>query len=316
MKKENTNYLLVGGFSLAMFALLIVVMLRLTGQNSGADEYYSMYDNVTGIKVGSAVSYGGYRIGEVHAVEPVRRGGKTFFKLTLAIEKGWKVPENSLARIISPGVLSDKQVNIEEGNSNKFLKPGNEIKGRAEANIMSILNSVAAEVHDVSVESIKPFMNILRKHVDSIGGSLSQRLPELANSAQAVLENLNQRITAIKRILNDGNVEKVNRIIGNVETFSSGLKKMSGDFSKLSNELGDLLKNSSSIVSENRTDVKKAIIDMRKVMNAASRSISSIVYNLEGASRNMNEFSRQISENPGLLLGGASQSDKVKEATK
>jgi len=35
-----------------------------------------------------------------------------------------------------------------------------------------------------------------------------------------------------------------------------------------------------------------------------SRNIDSITYNLEGTSRNMSEFSREIRENPGLLLGG------------
>ncbi|MBF0335661.1 MAG: hypothetical protein HQL40_18810, partial [Alphaproteobacteria bacterium] len=38
---------------------------------------------------------------------------------------------------------------------------------------------------------------------------------------------------------------------------------------------------------------------------AKSRNIDSIVYNLDGMSRNMHEFSRLLRQNPGLLLSGA-----------
>jgi phospholipid/cholesterol/gamma-HCH transport system substrate-binding protein len=35
-----------------------------------------------------------------------------------------------------------------------------------------------------------------------------------------------------------------------------------------------------------------------------ARNIDSVTYNLESTSRNFNEFSRQLRENPGVLIGG------------
>jgi phospholipid/cholesterol/gamma-HCH transport system substrate-binding protein len=44
-------------------------------------------------------------------------------------------------------------------------------------------------------------------------------------------------------------------------------------------------------------------------MAAISRRIDSITGDLESTTRNMNEFSRQIRENPGVLVRGRETSD-------
>lgn len=311
MKKQKTNYLLVGVFVLSALVFLIVVLFRITTNNDDVDNYYAHYSNIAGIKIGTVVSYGGFRIGQVNGITPLRTTDKTHFKLTLAIREGWKIPLGSKARIISPGVLSDKQVDIEEGSSKKYHQPGDDITGREEANFMSILNSVAVQVQEVSEGSIIPFLAVLQKHVDSIGGSLSKQLPELILSAQGVLQKMGSSAGALEKILSDDNAKNINASIADIQVFSSRLKDMSSDFKQIRQQVTALLKSSSLIVSDNRQDVRESMKDLRKVMEALSSSIDSIAYNLESASTNINEFSRQIRENPALLLGGSPQSDKV-----
>jgi len=311
MKKQKSNYLLVGMFTLSVLLFLMLVLFRITGNQDDTDEYFANYENIAGIKIGTVVSYGGYRIGQVNEISPIRKEGKTHFKLTLYIKEGWKIPQGSIARITSPGMLSDKQVDIEEGQQGGFHKPGDEIKGKEEANFMSILNSVAAEVEEVSEGSIKPFLAILQKHVDSIGGSLSKQLPELILSAQGVMQKMGSSMSALEAILSEDNAKNINASISNVKVFSSRLKDMSADFKQIRGQIKLFLNNSNHLVTDNKQDVRKAISDMRKVMEALAGSIDSIAYNLESASNNMNEFTRQIRENPGLLLGGSPQNDQV-----
>ena len=52
-------------------------------------------------------------------------------------------------------------------------------------------------------------------------------------------------------------------------------------------------------------DVKKSFSDTRYVVESIARNIDSINQNMNGAARNLNEFTRQIRNNPGLLLGGS-----------
>jgi len=311
MKKHKTNYLIVGVFTLSLFVFLMFILFRLTGNNEDVETYYASYANIAGVKVGTIVSYGGYRIGQVDEIVPIRKKGKTHFKLTLSIIEGWKIPSGSKAKVISPGMLSDKQIDIEEGVSSTFYKPGEEIIGKEEANFMSILNSVAAEVQEVSEESIKPFLAILQKHVNSIGGSISEQLPKVITSVQDVMEKMGSSMGALENMLSKDNAKNINISIKNIKSFTSRLKDMSSDFKQVREQITLLLNNSNSIVSDNKQDVRQAMQDMRKVMESLSGSIDSITYNLESTGSNMNEFSRQIRENPGLLLGGSPQSDKV-----
>jgi phospholipid/cholesterol/gamma-HCH transport system substrate-binding protein len=66
-----------------------------------------------------------------------------------------------------------------------------------------------------------------------------------------------------------------------------------------------------TLITDNQLDVDQSIIEMRHTVETVARHINAINQNLEGASRNMFEFSRQIRQNPGLLLGGTPPEDKA-----
>ncbi|NQV56914.1 MAG: MCE family protein, partial [Rhodospirillales bacterium] len=66
-----------------------------------------------------------------------------------------------------------------------------------------------------------------------------------------------------------------------------------------------------SIVSDNRLDIDRTVVELRHSVESVARHIDAINQNVEGASRNMFEFSRQIRQNPGLLLGGKPIAEKA-----
>ena len=86
---------------------------------------------------------------------------------------------------------------------------------------------------------------------------------------------------------------------------------MSGDLRETRKRIDLLVETLNTMVSDNRLDVEKAVIDLRYVVDSTARHIDTLNQNLEGASRNMYEFSRQIRQNPGLLLGGTPPEDKA-----
>jgi phospholipid/cholesterol/gamma-HCH transport system substrate-binding protein len=59
------------------------------------------------------------------------------------------------------------------------------------------------------------------------------------------------------------------------------------------------------MVSENDEEVNQAVSDLRSSLRTVAQHVGTIVYNLESTARNMNEFSREIRENPGLILRGS-----------
>ena len=55
-----------------------------------------------------------------------------------------------------------------------------------------------------------------------------------------------------------------------------------------------------------------SVVDLRYTLSTVAQRIDAMTYNMEGASRNMYEFSRQIRLNPGLLLGGTPPTDEAR----
>ena len=76
----------------------------LTGRTGAVDHYYTVYDNVTGVKFGTQVIYEGYPIGQVEQVTPEARAGRMEFRVDFTIKKDWRIPEDSQCSGCAPGI--------------------------------------------------------------------------------------------------------------------------------------------------------------------------------------------------------------------
>ena len=117
MKSNKINYVIVGAFMLTMMVGLITAVALLTGRTGAADAYYTVYDNVTGIKFGTQVLYEGYPVGQVEEVVPIEEDGRMRFRVDMSVKQGWSIPDDSIAQVAAPGLLSAITVNIEAGKS-------------------------------------------------------------------------------------------------------------------------------------------------------------------------------------------------------
>jgi len=64
------------------------------------------------------------------------------------------------------------------------------------------------------------------------------------------------------------------------------------------------------LVTGNADQVKRALDDLSHTLASIARHVDTINSNLESTSHNMNEFSRQIRRNPGVLVRGTSDGDE------
>jgi phospholipid/cholesterol/gamma-HCH transport system substrate-binding protein len=86
----------------------------------------AQFSSVAGLNVGSDVRLAGVKIGTVTAetLNP-----KTFLATVhMAIERRYKLPEDTVAKIVSPGLLGDKYVELVPGGSDKTIPPGGRIQ--------------------------------------------------------------------------------------------------------------------------------------------------------------------------------------------
>jgi phospholipid/cholesterol/gamma-HCH transport system substrate-binding protein len=99
--------------------------------------------------------------------------------------------------------------------------------------------------------------------------------------------------------------------IGNVDRAAANLAELTGSLHSSKAKVDSLLATLDKAASDNSETVGESLKDLRYSLQAVARNIDSVTYNLEGAARNMNEFSREIRQDPGLLLGGKRSGDET-----
>ena len=316
MKQDNINYFMVGTLVLFAFTVLTIVLLQLAGQNGETDSYYVTYDNVTGIQHGTAVTHGGYQIGQVKNIKPVNDTGQTRFKVELAVRQGWQLPQHSIARVVSPGLLADPQIDILAGDSQDYLPVGASLEGREAANLFAALDSVAYEIQDLSQHNVKPLIQNLSRNIDNISGRVNQlsddlggSIPRVTQGIENLLANLNQSATQLQTLLGPSNQQHISSFVGNADTMSKNLVSISAGFDKNIQQIEDLLQSSGKIFDDNSADIRQSVVSLRDALGVVTQNIDNIVYNLNTASRNLSEFSYQIRANPAVLLGSEPPAD-------
>jgi len=276
MKKENINYFMVGIFVITGFLLLFIMLFKITGDQSDADEYFVEFTNVTGIKDGVVVTYGGYAIGNVNNVQPLLENGQIRYKLSLGVKSGWRIPADSSAQIVMPAIISDKQIEITQGQAEKSLQPGDTIEGTEAVDVMEL--------------------------VDSIGQKLNKFIPESTNNINKLVKQLNYSADQVALLLSQENVNHLNSFFKNADSSSKNLSDLTASFSRINMQLDSVLDKTNVMLGDNSDDVRYSIIELRKSMDIISARIESVMYNLDTTSQNMNEFSRTLRNNPGAIL--------------
>ena len=117
----------VMGAVVIMAAALFLVFAYKTSQLRSVPGYQVSADfaRVDGIRQGSDVRIGGIKIGSVVAEE---LDPKTFLaNVRMTIDPSVQLPDDTVAEIISAGLLGDKYMSLVPGGSDKVIPPGGKI---------------------------------------------------------------------------------------------------------------------------------------------------------------------------------------------
>ncbi len=317
------NYVVVGAFVLAMLVALVVSLAVLMGRTGATDDYHAVYRNVTGVKFGTQVLYEGYPIGQVQDVTPEPVEGGMRFRVDFIVERDWRIPEDSIAAITAPRLLAAVTINIEAGDSATALAAGSAVPSREGADVISAVSKLASQVGSLTKEGIEPLLasigdtvgtardvlgsdiKPLARNLASLAEYVNTRLPAIVDKVDRFTDTMNAAATDARALVGPENRGKVEALIGNLNRSAANLAALSAKLDRVATTLD-------GVVGDNRVNVDRSLSDLRHIMRSMARNIDSITQNMDGASRNMYEFSRQIRQNPGLLLDGSPPVDAAR----
>lgn len=212
--------------------------------------YYAVYDQVSGMQKNSAIKVRGFKIGVVSDIifEPEKSDQ---ILVELSIKSRYKIPEDSKARISSDGFVSGKAIEMELGQSDRYLKDNDTIQSVQDKNFLEMAGSeleyfkqkTNALVNDISA-TLQSLTNILSDNSDNIGITMSN----LAGITSAMNEVVHGEKSSIRDIVNNmnslstslkNNSERIDNIVANVEVFSDSLRR--ADITKMIGHLAGTL---------------------------------------------------------------------------
>ena len=310
MKRDNINYTLVGTFVLIAMALLVYALARLSGYTEKRDVYFTTFPNVAGISDGSPVTYDGYQVGLVRNVVPISGEGRVKYRVELLFKQDWKIPVDSTASISSSGLLSGQLIDVQQGKSLEYLKPGQSVRALDSPPLIAALGGLASDLRSIARDDMRPALQNLNRQVESLGGMLERKGGMTLDQANAALAKLNVAAENLAQLVNTENRRYMTGILKNSEETTANLGKMVNAENR--QRVSSMLKNSDQAtekVNQTLSDFKQTELDLQTAMRQAQTVLS----NLERASQHMKELTRQLRESPSVIFNSPAPADSVDE---
>lgn len=300
MKIKNETK--VGILATVAIAILVLGYSFLKGNDVFTSEntYYATYDRVDGLTVSKPIYVNGYQIGRVSGLTLQPDG---LILTEFKIDKKYRLPDNTLARIASTDLLGSKAIVFELGDSPVIAEDGATLQADIQKNIMeqvepiqkkaesvfAVLDSILTSVNNTmnpefqnninrSLASIANTLNTLEntaKQVDGMVGTEKSKISGILSNMESISTNFNN------------NGEKLNQIFANLETVSDNAARLNFE--------------------ETMMKANMAVADLQLVVdniNSGKGSLGKLVNdeelynNLEDASKSLDNLIIDVKENP------------------
>ncbi len=274
--ETRSNHVLVGAVTLLLLAAIMAAAFWFSRLSDGENKEYDVFfkQSVSGLAKGSAVNYAGVPSGKVETIELWKRD-PSFVKVRISVKDGTPVLQGTTATIAGVGFTGVSEVVLDGA-----VKGAPPIACPAD-------NVLAACPDGVPVIPTKP-------------GALG----ELLNNAPQLLERISTLTERLTELLNDKNQQSIAGILANVERVSGALADRSPEIAATLAEariavqrtgvaieqIGKLAATTDTMLNE---EGRPLMGDLRKSVQAATRSIETLDKTIGAAQPGVKAFSTQ-----------------------
>ena len=261
---------------------------------------HSTFERTDGLSPGNYIYINGVKVGSVKRMELTEDDSVA---VTFSFELGVDIPRNSVAYLQSSGLLDEKAIVVERGDSPELLEYGDTMRGEYRAGMMESLKDEGQELsEDVSdsFEKLNSFLARLNEVLDEEAkGRIDSVFQNLNNTSNDIAAIFDSRRTEI-----ESSIRHAERILANVDTVSSRNKsKVDSVLTGLNNSLKEL-----ETLSQDLNKTNGELQEILTKINNGEGSLGKMVNdpalydNLESMTREMDSLIKNINENPRKYL--------------
>lgn len=273
-------------------------------------QMYAQIKDVRGLRSGSPVWLSGVEIGSVASIHLDPKYG-TLVKLSVDKRNTEYIRKDSVATVMTMGLLGDKYVEISNGShGSEVIKPGDVIQGKYQLEIKDIVDATAeslAKVTDI-VQKLGIFIEKVDKSQGSLGKflndpSLYNNLRETTRSLSASLKEYEISKGSLKQFIKDPTLyAKMADAATSLNDFSSKLNSGNGSLQKMISDpsMYDNLDKASRQLSEVLADIEagKGVAGQLVKDEKLGAQLKESVAGLNEVVSELKVLTKDIKENP------------------
>jgi phospholipid/cholesterol/gamma-HCH transport system substrate-binding protein len=216
----------VGVFVLAGFMVMALVIFLIGEERhifGSKESYYTVFNDVQGLRRGSPVRMGGVDIGTVSEVAygDDAKDARIFVHMSIVAAEARRIATDSVASIEGKGLLGDKMVVITVGSSGRRLPPGGEVKSKPAED----LGQMMAKLGAVSDKAEKVMTNLEETTGALADEKLHEDLKAGVNSLSHILGSVDRHEGYIGKLVGDpAEAERLSRAVASLERTSDELQ--------------------------------------------------------------------------------------------
>jgi phospholipid/cholesterol/gamma-HCH transport system substrate-binding protein len=305
-KKEQA---IVGVFVLIAAAMLVVTVFVLSGAFGGsASTFRAYFPFAGGLEPGSTVRYaGGPKVGRVEKLQ-LDPQDPSRIEITFSVQADLPVKTDSRAKIMSLSPLGDNHLEIIPGTD----------KARPAAS-----GAILPSEPYVDFNALTAKINDLAPQAQELLKTLNDRANELKVTVNRINDLLNDRnrsnlagTLAEARGMIAENRPNVKSTVENLNAASQKFTPLIDDLRKTSAQANEALNHVDSLIGENRQDLRKAVLELRRslasvtdlttkldqTLDVNAENIDELLENFRHVSENLREFTDIIKRRPYTLI--------------
>lgn len=264
MAKSKKYYIIYGVVGLAILFVAFVGFNYLKGFPlfSNNNSYYILYDRVDGLNVSNPVIINGYKIGKVSEIELLPKKDCAL-KVTIKVNKHYKFPKGTIARIESTDLLGSKGISIEYAeDKGEYISNGEELKGSIEQSLKDQVSIQMLPVKRKAEDLMLEMSNVMEIISEVFNETTRENLINSISKLTSTISHLDNAVNNVDSLI-EAESPRVSGIIVNINEITGTLKNNK-------KELDNIMKNLSQFSDT------LAILEIKSTVDKANLAIDNI----------------------------------------
>ena len=293
-------------FKIGLFAIICIMALiyginYLKGVNILNDnrDFYAVYENIGGLKVGSSVLVNGYKVGIVSNIDLLTEQNQNLL-ITISLNKEFDMATNTICKIVNQDLMGSKGIALVLGDNEELIAIGDTLISGIEGSLQEEVNAQILPLKNKAEELISSIDSVMMIVTAVLNKNTRDNLRNSLSSLDKTFELMSKTMIKIDSMV-DLNDERISKVVYNLESITSNFESSNGEIKNILTNFSSI---SDSLLNSDFVTVLQNISDITSKINNGEGSIGlllkddEIYVNFEKSSRELALLLEDIKKYP------------------